>query len=344
MTSPAAALLRFLRRQGKGLGPMLILTHDHPDPDAVASAQALAHLARGICRASCRIAHGGIIGRVENQTMVRLLRIPVRPLRRKTDLRRFRSIALVDTQPGFGNNPFPKDAVATLVVDHHPAARANGALCRIIDPSAGATSVILAEALLKAGCSIPTDLATALVYGIVSETQDLSRETRDRDIKVYRKLFPLSDIRLLALIQNPQRPADFFRTLRGALDNAFMVGSLVGAHLGEVITPDLVSQTADFLLTCEGMRWAVCTGRYEGRLHVSLRATRPGVHAGHLLQKALGAKERAGGHWSMAGGSLVMKPSVKEAGWRRAERGLVRGLLRLTGAGRSDRLRLPFRT
>ena len=323
---------------------MLILTHDHPDPDAVASAQALAHLARVICRARCRIAHGGIIGRVENRTMVRVLRIPARPLRRKTDLRRFRSIALVDTQPGFGNNPFPRDRVATLVVDHHPAASPKGALCRVIDPSAGATSVILAEALLKAGCPIPKDLATALVYGIVSETQDLSRETRDRDIEVYRKLFPLSDLRSLALIQNPQRPADFFRTLRGALDNAFMAGSMVGAHLGEVVTPDLVSQTADFLLTCEGTRWAVCTGRYAGRLHVSLRATRPGVHAGRLLQKALGAKERAGGHWSMAGGSLVMKPSAGEASWRKAEQGIVRRLFRLTGAGRSDRLRFPFRT
>ncbi len=341
--SPAGKLLRFLRRQGRGLGPLLILTHDHPDPDAVASAQALAHLARVICRAPCRIAYGGVIGRVENQTMVRVLKIPVRRLRRKTDLRRFRSVALVDTQPGFGNNPFPKDAVAALVVDHHPGARADGAGCSVVDTTAGATSVILAEALLRAGCSIPTELATALVYGIVSETQDLSRQTRDRDIAVYRKLFPLSDTRSLALIQNPQRPEDFFRTLRSSLESAFIAGPLIGAHLGVVSTPDLVSQTADLLLTCEGMRWSFCTGRYLSRLHVSARATRPGLHAGRLLQKVLGEKDRAGGHWSMAGGSLALRPPVREGAWRRAERGVTRRLLRRIGLGRS-RLRFPFRT
>ena len=341
--SPAGRLLRFLRRQGKGMGPMLILTHDHPDPDAVASAQALAHLVRVICRAPCRIAHGGIIGRVENQTMVRILKIPVRPLRRRTDLRRFRSIALVDTQPGFGNNPFPKDAVAALVVDHHPGVRSGGASCLVVDTTAGATSVILAEALLRAGCSIPTDLATALVYGIVSETQELSRQTRDRDIAVYRRLFPLSDLRSLALIQNPQRPEDFFRTLRSSLENAFTAGPLIGAHLGVVSTPDLVSQTTDFLLTCEGMRWSFCTGRYLSRLHVSLRATRPGLHAGRLLQKVLGGKDRAGGHGSMAGGSLRLRPPVREGAWRRAERGVTRRLLRRIGLGRF-RLRFSFRT
>ncbi|MBI3323447.1 MAG: DHH family phosphoesterase [Candidatus Omnitrophica bacterium] len=363
--SPAGTLLRFLRRRGRELGALLILTHDHPDPDAVASALALGHLVRVICRRPCRIAHGGIIGRVENQTMVRVLRIPVRRLRRKSDLRGFRSVALVDTQPGFGNNPFPRDGVATLVVDHHPPVRPDGALCSVVDPSAGATSVILAEALLRAGCSIPTGLATALVYGIVSETQELSRQTRDRDIAVYRKLFPLSDIRSLALIQNPQRPDKFFQTLKSSLDNAFMAGprsplpggrpragALIGAHLGEVPTPDLVSQTADFLLTCEGMRWALCTGRYQGRLHVSVRATRPGLHAGRLLQRVLGEKERAGGHWSMAGGSLALPPlgtgyrtgtRYRERMWRKAQRQITRRLLRRIGLGRS-RLRFPFRT
>ncbi|MBI3322294.1 MAG: DHH family phosphoesterase [Candidatus Omnitrophica bacterium] len=341
--SPSGKLLHFLRRQGKSLGPLLILTHDHPDPDAVASAQALAHLAGVIAHVPCRIAHGGVIGRMENQTMVRLLKIPVKPLRRKTDFSKFRSVALVDTQPGFGNNPFPKDGVAALVVDHHPRAQANGVLCAVVDPSAGATSVILAEALLRARCSIPTELATALTYGIVSETQDLSRETRDRDIAVYRKLFPLADIRSLALIQNPQRPEDFFRTLRSSLEGSFMAGPLIGAHLGVVSTPDFVSQTADLLLTCEGMRWAYCTGRYLSRLHVSLRATRPGLHAGRLLQTVLGEKERAGGHWSMAGGSIALRPPVREAAWRRAERAITRRLLRRIGLARC-RLRFPFRT
>lgn len=339
----AHTLIRFLRRQGRSLSPLLILTHDHPDPDAVASAYALSHLAKRLCGVESRIVYGGIIGRVENQAMVRLLRIPVHPLRSHSDFRKVRAVALVDTQPLFGNNPFPKNGQAALVVDHHPAVQGGSALVSVIDPSAGATSVILAQALLAARIPIPVGLATALVYGILSETQDLGRETRQLEIQTYRRILPFCDIRCLALIQNPQRPEEFFRTLKRSLDNAFVVGPLIGAHLGEVAAPDLVSQTADFLLTCEGERWSVCTGRYQNRLHFSVRALHPERHAGRLLQRALQEKERAGGHWTMAGGSLILPARTGETGWRREENRVVSGLLRGLHRGRTREKRFPFR-
>lgn len=339
----AHTLIRFLRRQGRSLSPLLILTHDHPDPDAIASAWALSYLAQRLRGVESRIVYGGIIGRVENQSMVRLLRIPVHPLRVRSDFRKVRAVALVDTQPLFGNNPFPKDGQAALVVDHHPPVQGGSALISVIDPSAGATSVILAQALLEAGFPVPEDLATALVYGIVSETQDLGRETRQREIQTYRRILPFCDIRCLALIQNPQRPEEFFRTLKRSLDNAFTAGPLIGAHLGPVSSPDLVSQTSDFLLSYEGSRWSVCTGRYQNRLHFSVRALRPDRHAGRLLQHALQERESAGGHGSMAGGSLMLPMNAGQARWRREEERVVSGLLRRLRPGRVPEKRFPFR-
>lgn len=341
----ARRLLRFLRERGKDLGPLLILTHDHPDPDAVASAFALAHLARVEGGLPTRMAYAGVIGRVENQTMVRLLRIPIHPLRPRVDFQRFPSVALVDTQPEFGNNPFPKEAQAALVVDHHPTSRRTlHVLCAVIEPKVGATSVILVQALLAARCPIPCALATALAYGIISETQDLGRETRDLEIQTYQQILPLCDLRALALIQNPPRPQEFFRTLRRSLENAFAMGPLIGAHLGCIEAPDLVSQTADFLLTAEGMRWSVCTGRYRDRLHVSLRATRPGIHAGRLLQGILQERERAGGHWSMAGGSVQIAHPRRALEWKRVERRVITGLVRRLFKGRQRAIAFPFRT
>ena len=105
----ARTLIRFLRQQGRTLSPLLILTHDHPDPDAIASAWTLSYLAKRLSGVESRIVYGGMIGRVENQAMVRLLDIPVHPLRSRSDFRKFRAVALVDTQPCFGNNPFPKE-------------------------------------------------------------------------------------------------------------------------------------------------------------------------------------------------------------------------------------------
>ncbi len=338
----AHRLVRFLRRQGRDLGPLLILTHDHPDPDAVASAWALSHLARVLAGLETRIVHGGIIGRMENQTMVRVLRVPIRPLRRRADFARFKAIALVDTQPLFGNNAFPKERRAAIVVDHHPPTEGGSAACSVIEPQVGATSVLLAQALFAVRWPVPENLATALVYGILSETQDLGRMTGELEMKTYRQLLPLCDLRALALIQNPQRPKEFFQTVMRSLENAFVAGPLIGTHLGPVGTPDLVSQTADFLLTCEGMRWSVCTGRYRDRLHLSLRATRPGVHAGRLLQKVLKEEVRAGGHWSMAGGSIPIRHPDRPAEWRHAEGRFIRNLLRKI-QGRSRSLSFPFK-
>ena len=42
----ALALLTYLAKNGGTLSPLLILTHDYPDPDALASAWALQHLAQ----------------------------------------------------------------------------------------------------------------------------------------------------------------------------------------------------------------------------------------------------------------------------------------------------------
>ena len=110
-------LLHFLAQRGRELSPLLILTHNHPDPDAIASAVALAFLAERLHGVKSRIAYGGIVGRVENQAMVRVLRLPVHPLR-DGDLKRYAHVALVDTQPPFQNNPFPRNKRPTLVVDH----------------------------------------------------------------------------------------------------------------------------------------------------------------------------------------------------------------------------------
>ena len=337
----ANRLIRFLREHRRSLNPLLILTHNHPDPDAVASAFALAHLAKSVARIRSRIVHGGIIGRTENRAMVRLLRIPIRPLR--SELLRHPTVALVDTQPSFGNNPFPKTGrQPALIIDHHPAAVPCQADCCIIHPEVGATSVILAQAVLQAGCSIPAELATALVYGILSETQDLGRETRELEIRTYRQILPWCDLRSLALIQNPQKPRDFFRVVRRSLDRAFVRGELIGTHLGVVSTPDRVSQTADFLLACEGIRWSFCTGRYRGRLHVSLRALRPVLHAGRLLQKVLAEKERAGGHACVAGGSLPVESPQAESRWRRCEERVELDLVKHLYKGRIPPKRFPF--
>lgn len=323
-------VLEFLERGKPADGRMLILTHNHPDPDAIASAWALAYLAERRSGIRCRIAYGGIIGRMENQMMVKILHVPIRPFR-ATFLETFPSVALVDTQPPFQNNPFPASRRAALVVDHHPRNARTKAECAVIDPAAGATATILAEACLESGLEIPPRLATALVYGIISETQNLGRETGPRDVAAYRALFGRASIQSLSKIQNPPRPGSFFYTLGKAIKHAFTIRGVIGVHLGPVPSQDIVAHMADFLMTHEKMRWSLATGRFDGKLFVSLRTRKTGARAGRLLWRLLGAGTSAGGHRMIAGGSVVLGKEATEGQWRAEEERITADFLKSQG-------------
>lgn len=337
----ARRLVKLLTEKGRSLSPLTILTHDHPDPDALASAWALAHLAQSLGKIRTRIVYGGMIGRAENRMMAERLLVPARPLR-KGELAGVPHLALVDTQPPFKNNRCPPRRIPDLILDHHPRHADTHSDTALIDEGVGATTTILVEALRASGIRVPGRLATAIVYGIGSETQNLGREATTRDMEAYQYFWPKANMRTLWRISYPQRPEAFFMTLAHAVREAFVAGRVIGANLGEVNTPDRVAQMADFLLTLEKMQWSIVTARYQGRLHVSLRANDPGAGAGRLLKRLLGGGNRGGGHGMIAGGSLEIGESAPSAVWREAEEKIVTDFLAHQGLNASDRRR-PFR-
>ena len=344
MTAPAASLgalrlIRYLEERPAGFGPLLILTHDHPDPDALASAWALSRLAQALCRVRSRIVYSGVVGRRENVAMLKSLWIPAHHLW-KSDLQSAR-IALVDTQPPFQNNRFPVERRPEIIIDHHPRHPRTRADFAIIDESAGATTTILAEALQAAEVGVTWRLATAIVHAIGAETQNLRRDAGPRDIAAYRAYLPQADLQALGRIVNPPRSAAFFRMFARGICDAFMCRGVIGVHLRGIPDPDAVARIADFLLTHERMRWSLVTGRYQGRLHVSLRTTSTSDDAGRLLKKLLGGGDRAGGHRMMAGGSLSVGCAAPEKAWRQAEERVVRSFLRSRRV--TGRVEYPFR-
>lgn len=337
----ARKLLSFLKSRGRRLSPLHILTHDHPDPDSLASAWALAHLANSVGRIRSRIVYGGLIGRAENRLMAERLLIPAYPMR-TGEIAAARHVALVDTQPPFRNNRFSRRRRPDLIIDHHPRHQDTEAELALIDESVGATATVLAEALLAAGVPVPRRLATALVYGIGSETQNLGREAAPRDIAAYQALWPKANMKLLWKISYPKRPSSFFADLARGIRNAFTYRAIIGVHLGPLRTPDRVAQIADFLLTHEKMRWSIVTGRYQGRLHVSLRTSDPRGEAGRLLKRLLGGG-RGGGHGMIAGGSIEVGAGAPEVRWREAEEKTAAAFLQSLGVRDASQKAYPFR-
>lgn len=323
----AAKLLKFLSGNREGLAPLLIVMHDYPDPDAISSAFALKYIAEKAFGINCRIVYGGLIGRVENRTMVRILKIPVFKLH-KTDFKKYKNTVLIDTQPSFENNSFPKKRKATIVIDQHASVVRPLCDLALIDTKCGATAVILADALLSLNIDVPQSVATALAYGILTDTLNLYRAERSDIVKIYLKILHYADLKALAQIQNPVRSRKFFTNLSKGIYDAVVKKRVVVSRLSSVENPDLVAQVAEFLLTYKNVDRSICLGRYQGRLYVSLRISNTGVDAGDILRDVFEDKGKAGGHDVIAGGSMRIGKNVSEEIWLNHENNLVRRFLK----------------
>ena len=293
------SLLQVLDRPG----PLVILPHDNPDPDALAAAATLRYLACELLDREAIIALGGIVGRAENRAMLTYLNIRLVPVS-EVSLDGDTQVALVDTQPRRPNNSLPAEIDAAVVIDHHPAYD-NYAGVPYLDlrDEYGATSTILTEYLEEAKVEIESKIATALFYGINAETQDLGREATAADVEASHFLYPYTNKRRLAKIENARVPREYFRIFRKAIERAVLYDRAVISLLGDVQYPDMVAEVADFLLRLDQVEWSAAMGIYQRQLYCSIRTTDREANAGEILRRVLGSKS-AGGHVMIAGGRI----------------------------------------
>lgn len=297
----------------RGKGKILIIVHDNPDPDCLASAMALRHLFVMTVNREAVISFSGMICRSENLAMAKELEIPLSPLG-LLDLRQFQVICMLDTQPGTGNNSLPDHERVDILIDHHPK-RESSRVCPWVDirDDYGVTATILFEYLVAQGVYISTKLATALFYAIKSETQDLGREANKPDRDAYFSLFSLTNKKLLYEITHPKLPIEYYMMVSSALENTKIYGKLLVTNLSKVSFPEIVAEMADFFVRLEGIEVALAMGHYGNGVILSLRTIRHDMNAGLLIKRLVDVRGRAGGHGMMAGGKIDGVPDSPEA-------------------------------
>ena len=311
----------------RGKGPILIVTHDYPDPDALAAACALQHLILVRTNQEATIAFGGGVNRSENKVMVRELEIRFVCLA-EIDPNQFNVICMVDTQPGTGNNSLPVNCVVDLVIDHHPLHGLTEA-SRWVDvrPDYGASATILFEYLKTQGVKLATKLATILFYAIASETQNLGRDWSRADREAYLSLVPLSNNRILHEITRPKSPRAYFSCFASGLRNARIYHDLLVFNLHDIEYPEIVAEIAEFLLQVEGVTIILGIGRYGSEGVLSMRNSSSELHAGKLIRSIVEGLGTAGGHGMTAGGQVRPMPD-SIADQQAVEKQLVERLLR----------------
>ncbi|MGQ9672325.1 MAG: DHH family phosphoesterase [Candidatus Aminicenantales bacterium] len=292
--------------------PVWIVVHNNPDPDSLASALGLQYGLKKKGYRSVKIGYDGMIGRAENKAMLKILKIHLFRTRNARSLRRAQ-IVLLDAQPGAGNVTLPEGAKPVAVIDHHPLRRWTKRVPFYdVRPDSGACSSIIYEYLRNEPLSLPWTIATALFYGIYSETQSLGREGGPADQKAYLELLPRVRFRSLYRILYPELSREFVANLLRVLAGSFYYKNLVGVVLDELPYPDFVAEMADFLLRIKNMSWSICLGTYGDVLHISLRSRQLRAQAGKLLRKIIPATGTAGGHDLMAGAQVRVEGKERD--------------------------------
>ncbi len=306
-----ARAVRAIKDLVTGTSRVLILTHNNPDPDAIAAAFGLKALVEAFGPRAV-IGYGGIIGRAENRAMVKQLRIKMFPID-MLDPQEHDVVAVVDAQPSGGNTPLGENGRIDIVIDHHPL-REGMPDVKVLDvrEEYGATSTIITGYLHMASVEWDENLATALFYGIKSDIGDLSRDSTRADHLAMRMLFPSLSHNLLTRIERPRIPAAHFLALREAIGNVQVYDDVLVSDLGTVDSPDMIAEMADDFLRLKGILWTMCLGECEGTLHFSLRALLHGSIAGPVAAKLLQGMGSGGGHDRSAAGAMPL-PEDEEA-------------------------------
>lgn len=273
----------------------ILITID-PDPDAIASALALKRLLWHKVQSST-IGIIRPIRRLNNLTMVRLLRIPLMPWW-SISLAQFTKFLLVDGQPH--HNDMFKGIPYTVVIDHHPMSIPVEAPFAVIYPAYGATATILTQYLKAARIKPSQTLATALLYAIKTDTRNFERHTIDEDIDAFRYLFEFANHHILRKIEISDLSLSDLRFFNMAVERKHVVKDRIFAHLDEVPSADLLVEIAEFFLKIHDISWSIISGIYEGHLIISVRNDGYRKDAGRAVRRAFGSVGCAGGHQAMA--------------------------------------------
>jgi nanoRNase/pAp phosphatase (c-di-AMP/oligoRNAs hydrolase) len=289
-----------------------ILLQPDPDPDGIASGLALRALLGRRSPTAPLVSFGGIT-RPENVAMVKALGIEVRTVTPE-ELDEFDGLALVDVQPTvFGEPPPTRVSMPDIVIDHHPERGGYDAVLKDLRPSYGATSTILTEYLRASGLEVRPKLATALLYGIKSDTQLLGRDTSPHDIGAFAFVHTYHSPALLRRIERPALPHEGLRALGRALATSHVEEGIHLLVLGRV-REDVIPQVADLGLQAEGAEWAIAAGIVGSDLVFSVRNVGWVRAAGDVVRAVVEGMGLGGGHRSMAKGIIPLKAFRKAHG------------------------------
>ncbi|MGH9144413.1 MAG: DHH family phosphoesterase [Vicinamibacterales bacterium] len=274
---------------------VVIMLHNDPDPDAMASGLALRNVLR---RTKTTAIIGAIQGvtRPENLRMINLLDLHVEPITIES-LKEYDRVAMVDVQPHYFGGLIDR---VDLVIDHHPEQPGYTAVFKDIRPDYGSTSTILTEHLRAVDVNISERTATAMLYAIKSDTLFFNRSTNRADLEAFSYLYPLADAALIRKMEGAEITTERLDYVLKAHLGGILSDQVFCAYLGAMPREDFIPYVADFFLQLEDVKWTVIAGLVNDSLVVSVRNLGYTKNAGEFVRRFFADIGSAGGHRAMA--------------------------------------------
>ena len=284
---------------------IFVVTHDNPDPDAIASGWALRLADPGEGGETGAPDRRGSHHPRQNRHMVKLLGPPIELVDELTADEQTGAI-LVDCSSAMSNHLLCSCGLQPMgVIDHHQVKGPRQRLTfRDIRPHVAASATIVASYLKDERLEPPGDLATALLYGIQTETQGSETHYSPLDRRMVTWLVKFADPGKLAEIENAPLPPEYFSDLVLALQSTFVYDEAAICFLPRAEGPETAAEVADLLIRCEGILQVLCGAIVGEDLFVSVRTDRDAGNASELVCQTLDGLGLGGGHEHRAGGKI----------------------------------------
>jgi nanoRNase/pAp phosphatase (c-di-AMP/oligoRNAs hydrolase) len=215
---------------------------------------------------------------------------------------------MVDCAKPGENNSLPPTVTPNIVIDHHSTNMAiRPGEAYDIRGNVGSTSSIMTSHLINLGIPMDVKLATALFYGIKTDTMGFTTNVNTLDLMSAAYLSAYVFKPLLDLFELPPMPKSTMDALGMALKDREVRHHVSIAYLGVLPDRSALPMAVDMLMQQEGITTAVALAVVGDNVQLSARNRDKKIHVGEALHLAFAGIGSAGGHASSAGGQLKVE-------------------------------------
>lgn len=285
----------------KSAETIYIQPHNMPDPDAIACSFGLSQLLHNF-GVKTQIVYMNVVEKVNSKKMIEMFGIDMSVKEKDFTVGPKDYVILVDSQVG-NSNLTNIHCENISVIDHHVDMGGDPYLYKDIREEVGACSTIIAGYYKELDILPTKEVATALLYGIMNDTNNLTRACHRQDLNLFYWLYNMADLVRIKRLRMNEIGREDLHAYAKALQTFEVYGSIGFVHI-ENCNDSLLGTISDMVYTIEGTSIVVSYAKRPDGIKFSIRSGENDIHADALVKHIIEDRGVGGGHKEMAGGFI----------------------------------------